>query len=222
MIHFKTSENEKFKTIEGWQDVTLKKFIDSLELPEPNEKTQQYLSGEKLTAKEFSNYVIPYFCTVVSFWCEGLTYERCFDMKLGDLKRLYWFIQHKLREPEQKEIKPTIDFKGVVYSLPVEQMQKSTVAEFVDAAQLEHYASELNENKFSVLPKLCAILLREGQGEKREKYTKEFQEKTFNKRVALFMNLPMTDVWSVAFFLLKQSEQLETLLHLYSQREAIQ
>ena len=94
------------------------------------------------------------------------------EMNEAQLRQLFFLIQKSLSLPQNLTYSDSVDFEGTKYYLPVKHMKKSTVAEFVDAAQLEHHAAELGKNNYSILPELCAMLLRK----KGEIYNKDFEE----------------------------------------------
>lgn len=218
MLIFKTSNNTRFSIPESWADVTLKKFLLSLNLPEYPQALKDLIQGEQVEPNLYNRVVLPYFCKVVSFWAVGLTEGQAREMNKEQLRKLFFMINLKLKIPKNVTYKKSVKFKGIEYFLPEKHMRKSTVNEFVDAAQLEHFSNELKENNYLILPDLCAILLRR----KGEKYNQEFEKKLVARK-KLFLQLPMKNVFEVAFFLLKQSEQLNKILRLFSAKpEAIQ
>ncbi|MCP4521693.1 MAG: hypothetical protein GY827_08410 [Cytophagales bacterium] len=163
-------------------------------------------NGESLTTKDYQ-YIMKSIC----FWSVDTKEADLYGVKQSDLMAVYMTLSKVLQVPQEVEITEYIKFKKQQYFLPKIGMEKSTVAEFVEATEAEKKVNILKTGSFEALPSLCALFLKQ----KDEKVTKKFIEETVKEREKLFLDLPMSDAFKVAFFLLKQKESYATFLNSY-------
>ena len=222
-----TINSDPYEYPEGWPDVKLSRFMDSLkQIPEKPAALIAYESCK--TAEEVSkvfveqvqpNYaeIVQYYLEYVHFWTgtdkaflasvnggqvqiQGPGIPR--QAKALWIENLYIQIRKNFINSQAKaaaNISDTIEFNGETWHLPTKHLTKATVNEFIEAAQAEHIAANMGD-QLQALPKLLCIFLRKT---KDAPYNPQQMQ-----REPLFMNMPMDKVWNVSFFLSKLSEKL--------------
>ena len=211
MYVFKEDNGNKFKLPEDWSEVTLGTFLKFMK--DDLMKAEGLFEGDSLTADDY-RFIIKY----VGFWAQGIDEDRLQYLKKDLLLKVYILINESLSIPESIEVTNVIEFEKELYFLPMLGMSKSTVFEFVEAAEVEHRTAQLKDGYYAALPHLCSILLRK----KDEVYDKDFDEYTRKVRAKQFLQLPMSDAFKVGFFLLRQKKDLNRYLSTFSQERLIQ
>ena len=204
-------QNKEYSYPQGWQDVTLEKWLKSLDIQKPEvlktlyrlktQKEREKHVVEKITPIVYSEKVLPYYMQYVNFWT-GVSEAEMMSLKIGQLEQLYKQIETNLNrstEAATKDTSDTIQHAGRVYYLPTQHLKKGTVSEFIEAAQAEHLAKQLEGNQLKAIPKLLCIFLKT---KKDAPYNPKQME-----REGLFMSLTMDKVFKVSFFLLKLNER---------------
>jgi hypothetical protein len=197
MVIFKIN-GERFEFPEGWQDVTLERYLLYLEhvettMPEKLRDLQQSSDDNRqevlasIDELYYATEIVPFFLRYFCFFT-GVPMDTAKKLKQSRLETMY-------RQIERNLVSPTIEHRGTLYHLPKKYMEKSTVIEFIEAAQFEHYAREVEGNQFRSLSKLLCVLLRP-EGEVYDSNNNPAREK-------LFASLSMDKVWAVCFFLLR-------------------
>ena len=208
-VQFKIKE-AVYSYPEGWQDVKLSKWVQSLEqLKKPEVLTKfhaiqdankrQAYAAECITDIVYKTEIFPYFVDFFCFWSD-CPREEAGKLKKAVFEQYYQQLESnfnrsmKLAEKHQ----PTIEHKGTTWHLPKQHLQGDTVNTFIEASQLEFLTAQVKGSQLSAIPKLlCLFLRKEGEG-----YRPELMQ-----REPLFMSLPMDKVFNVSFFLLKLNEK---------------
>jgi hypothetical protein len=222
-------KDKQYEYPEGYQDVTLERFIASIkEIGEMPEVLKQYYAAkdeEELKAarveifkegeKAYKFELMPYFIKYVSFWCElpmtVLGTAKSYHVKLAgvEVRDNYRWIEtlheqiytNLLRSEKDCEvIVPSIEHKGQTWFLPTHYMSKSTVNGAIELFQYQHNAHQLGKSQFEVLPEMLCILLQKTPD---ARYNPKQLE-----RKGLFMDITMDKAAKVSFFLLNRSEIL--------------
>jgi hypothetical protein len=202
-----TINGEGFEFPTGWQDITLERYMLYLEhiettMPEKLRDLQQSTDKNRKDALDaitelcYATEVMPFYARYFCFFT-GVPMDMAQKLKVELIEKMYQQIERNLARSLEAvdKVSPTIEHKDELYYLPEKYMQKSTVIEFIETAQFEHYAREVEGNQFKALPKLLCVLLRP-KGEVYDSENNPAREK-------LFMSLTMDKVWSVCFFLLR-------------------
>ena len=222
-------KSKQYEYPEGYQDVTLKRFITSIkEIGEmPNVLKQYYAAKDKEELKEarlqifkdgqkaYKFELMPYFIKYVSFWCRlpmtVLGTAKSYHVKLAGIEvrdnyqwieTLYEQIYTNLNRSLEAStvLVPSIEHNKQTWFLPSKHMSKSTVNEFIELSQYEHNAKQLGQNQFEVLPEMLCILLKKSPNA-------PYNPKQLERK-PLFMSLTMDKVFKVSFFLLNLNRKL--------------
>jgi hypothetical protein len=198
-----------------WADVPLSKYVKFLKHLAPRTPAilTTLLTGTKEEYSKLVGKISPlewskvlYFCAeYISFWgdvdLDILTGENelgKFDA--GVLLSLYFEVERILQSDVLDKESRFFTWQEETYYFPKEHLRDTTLIEFAEAAQFEHFVSELSTDKrWEVMSKIIAILCRK----KNEKY--KMSEEWLNTRSALFEHLPMDIVLNLSFFLQAQS-----------------
>jgi len=219
-VQFKIKE-AVFYYPEGWQDVTLERFLQSLDSVEAKKpavlKDLQAANSDTIRKQvldgiDYDVYgleIMPYFLLYTAFWT-GCPIDTLGKVKTDVLEALYKQIETNFNRSigDSKTATPTIDHNGQTWYLPEKHMVKSTVNEFIELSQYEHKAKQLKQNQLSVLPEMLCILLKKTPG---GGYNPECL-----KRKPLFMSLTMDKVFQVSFFFLKLNMKLKQNFLIYT------
>ena len=153
----------------------------------------------------YSSKVLTYFARTVSHFT-GMEYSKIIGlegkgMDVGQLEVMYYEILKALNieEYNPNEIEE-INFEGETYVLPEKFMQKSTVIEFVEAAQFEQKMKDLKDGHLRALIDICSVILRK-KGE-------IYSEDVYYRNKENFQRLTMAQIVDVAFFLNQRSVKL--------------
>jgi hypothetical protein len=177
-----------------------------------SEKAQELAASidDEVLAKQ----MYPYFARVVSYFTK-VSYSVLVGMdgqgiNVQQLEGLYYQILRALTPPpaDQYEYQKEFDFLGNVWVIPDRLMAHASVIEFAEAAQFQASMKEVENGQFRALIDVCAVLLRK----KGEAYSDNIYKR--NKR--LFQDLPLSVVWQVAFFLMRQSMKLSNNFRIYT------
>lgn len=154
----------------------------------------------------YTHIILPYHARVVAFFT-GMPVERITGqdgqggMDVNQLQALYrMLVQAVETAPEENPSFDKFTHQGVTYRLPAQFMQKASVIEFAEAAQLQAQATKIKHGTWEALLDICAILCRPTGV--------PYDEAGYLARKELFKDLPLATVWQVGFFLLRQSAEL--------------
>jgi hypothetical protein len=216
------------------KDITLRRHIALMEqeAKAPNaikdifaeqDNDKRYALAAKIRPTTYAKTVLPYFARYVS-----AATDIPVNILLGDkdhegapiglIENWYWRIQlayHKGNEIAKD--KRVYEVNGQAWELPKAGMINSTFGEFAEAAQYEQYAGESSDNSAAHLPYMIAVILRPA-GEKFDPYN--FDE-IVEQRAEMMRDLPMTDVQSIAFFLLKRNASLGLDSQIYTAAQTL-
>ena len=180
-------------------------------LEELNEEIKAASENRVKSLAEMSNLVfardvLPYMAEVVSFFCQipydmimGISHPEGKGMDPTNLESLYWLICSAMEiRAEDYKYQKEYEFNDRLYLLPDRYMEKSTVIEFMESAQLQAAMEKVQNGYFHSMLDVCSVLLKR----KKERYSDAVYER--NKKE--FRVLPMSVVVQVAFFLLKRNE----------------
>ena len=209
-VAFKIQEQQYYYP-EGWQDVTLKKWVQSLEqLKKPevlsrfhaiqDQAKRRAFAAEFITDEAYRLEIFPYFVDFFCFWSD-CPKEQANKLKKKVFEDYYQQLERNFNRSmqETQKYEPTIEHKGQTWHLPERHLQGDTVGAFIEASQLEHTAKELKGNQLSAIPDMLCIFLRK----KGETYKPEMMQ-----RKPLFMSMTMNKVLQVSFFLLMLNQSL--------------
>jgi hypothetical protein len=226
-----TINGDPYEYPEGWQDVTLSRFMESLkEIPEKPAALVAYESCE--TAEEvrkcFVEQVQPNYAEIVQFYLDYVHFWTGIDKEfLGSvnggqvqiqgpdiprqakalwIENLYIQIRKNFINSQNevsKKVVGFVEFDGEKWYLPEKHMTKETVNAFIECGQYEHNAQNLG-NQLSSLPDLICVLLRKEKGAP----YKPLPPDQYALKRSFFMRMTMDKVWNVSFFLSKQSAKL--------------
>jgi hypothetical protein len=212
-------KDKQYSYPQGWQDVTLSRWLESVDkLEKPEVLKQLHAIGDadkrrafveaEITEQVYGLEIIPYFLKYFCFW-SNVPENVAARISVEQLEQVYQQIETNLnRSLKNCELyEPQIEFKGQVWYLPSQHLQGATVNEFIEASQAEHIAKQVSGNQLKALPKLLAIFLKKTKGAaynpkqlEREKY---------------FLEMPMDKVFKVSFFLSRLNEKLVRDFHTY-------
>jgi hypothetical protein len=173
---------------------------------------------QEINSPDYKELILFWYSRIISFWT-GLKYETIIGadggsgMNVAQLKALALKLQELVNTPpEEVEYTNVIEHEGVNYFLPSQYMKEGTVVEYLEASQMYKIQETLAGGQWSSLAKVICILLRK-EG---EKYSKELL-----KREELFLRLPMSKAYKVAFFLLKRMDTLKSVFLTYTQAQIV-
>lgn len=213
-------KDKEYQYPQGWQDVTLSRWLESVDKLEKPEVLKQLHAitdpdkrrafvAENITEDVYRMVIVPYFLEFFKFW-SNVPDDVGKEINVDELSAYYQQIETNLnRSLKNCELyEPQIEFKGQVWHLPSQHLQGATVNEFIEASQAEHIAKQVQGNQLKALPKLLAIFLKKTKGAaynpkqlEREKY---------------FLEMPMDKVFKVSFFLSRLNEKLVRDFHTYT------
>jgi hypothetical protein len=205
---------------EGWQDVNLSKWLESLEALEKPDVLQRLHAiadadkrrafvEEAVTESVYGIEIIPYYLKYFCFWA-NVPETVALRISVEQLENSYQQIERNLaRSLKGCELyEPEIEFNKQTWYLPKQHLQNSTVNAFIEASQAEHLAKQIKGNQLHALPKLLAIFL------------KKTPDATYNPkqldREPLFLKMTMDKVFKVSFFLSKLNEKLLNDFRIYT------
>lgn len=205
-------KDKQYSYPQGWQDVTLSRWLKSLDaLKKPDvlaklqgitdaEKRREFVEAE-ITEKVYGLEIIPYFLAYFCFW-SNVPEDVALRINVDQLEQFYKQIETNLnRSLKGCELyHNSIEYNGQTWYLPNQHLQGSTVNEFIEVSQAEHLAKQVQGNQLKALPKLLAIFLKSKPGAPYN--PKQLQ------REKLFLSMPMDSVFKVSFFLSKLNEKL--------------
>jgi len=200
-----------------WKDIELGKYctfltdieptrpetLDAILMEADDDKRRQ--KAAELSDVDYTHEILPYYAKYVAFWT-GMSYKMIMgigkyrkatgSMDPKTLEALWWKIESGVfLKTEVDENLDKFVHKGRTYYLPEKHMEKSTVIEFMEAAQLEAKLNDLSKGNWNAMPYVLAVIARP----KNEIYNSRNTE----RRAAMFQTLTMDIVRSVAFFLQK-------------------
>lgn len=213
-------QGNEYQYPEGWQDVTLAKWLDSVErLKKPDvltnlhrlesaEARRAYVEKE-ITPDVYTSIIVPYFVEYCAFWC-SVPSELLYKIHIDKLEALYQQIETNLNRSLAKctQYVPYIEYKGETWYLPEQHLKNGLVGEFIEAAQAEHLAKTLQGNQMRAIPKLLCIFLK--------KSPKATYDPRQLQREPYFLEMPMDNVFRVSFFLSRLNERLVRNFHIYT------
>jgi len=201
------------------EEMTLGRFLELLAFEE-KKAPAKYKAWQKARNKEERERIVKtisdaeYQSDFFIFFAEWLNFlaniptadlMRCDAVQV---ERLFNSLHNSYLAPEIKLLPKFVEHDGGKWYLPETLMKKSTLGEYVQAAQLSSLAEENKGNYLHALPKVLAILLRkEGESE----YLPHYIE-----RADQFKNVPMSIVWIVDFFLQRQANIWRKATEIYS------
>lgn len=219
-------DTTKYRYPTGPEDVTFGQFVGYLDIAEKapqiikdleqavtdgDEERIQELAA-KMTPPTMAKDVYPYFAKVVSHFT-NIPFAVLIGMggpgmNVGQLEALYHLILKALAPPTDYEYSKTFQWKGETWVIPDRLMENASVIEFAEAAQFQAVMAEAKNGHFRSLVDVCAVILRKDG----EKYT----ENIYKRNRRLFDELPLSIVWQVAFFLMRQSAKLSRDFQIYT------
>jgi hypothetical protein len=205
-------KDKEYSFPQSWEDVTLDKWLKSLEIKKPEKlaklhsmsdpKQRASFVEKEITPEVYGREIVPYFVKYFCFW-SGVSEDIAMQLKMDELETFYTQIETNLnRSVEQYAKTPTdtIEHGGRTYYLPTKHLRKSTVNEFIEAAQAEHHAKQLKGNQLHAIPKLLCIFLK-------SKKDAPYDPRQMQREQG-FMSMTMDKVFRVSFFLLRLNEKL--------------
>jgi hypothetical protein len=189
----------------GWADVSLSAYIAYSKLP----KLPQYESIADMPDHVYYGELIPHFCKSIAALTD-IPQDVLMQCDIDQLERLYTTLMGQLKTPEYR-YKPSVKITGETWFFPERFMLKSTVGEYVEAAQLEKVAFENEQNIMEVMPKIAAYLLKK-DGEQ----GKGLDDAIIAQRTPLFALMPMSVAWDLYFFLRRRNDILQLALQIVS------
>lgn len=208
-------KEESFEFPEGWQDVSLDKYMLYLEHVEkttpkllrevqlaPDDEARKE-ALDKITEHYYKTEIMPFFVRYVCFYT-GMPKDTAEKLKPDLIETMYRQIELNLAASLKglDGYTPTITHAGKLWYLPEKYMTNSTVIEFFEAAQFEHYAKQVAGNQFKALPDLLAVLLKSDPDER-------YDDKRRGERRKIFGSMTMLNVWRVCFFLQRLNERFQ-------------
>lgn len=220
-VQFKIKQ-DSFEFPEGWQDVTLDNyilFLDHVEKIKPSKLRDVQLAEDDETRKEaleaitehyYKTEIMPFFVRYVCFFT-GVPKDTANKLRPDLVETMYRQIEQNLAASLKglDGYTPTIKHQDKLWYLPQKYMSNSTVIEFFEAAQFEHYAKQVEGNQFKALPDLLTVLLKADPDE-------VYDDKRRMARRKIFGSMSMLNVWRVCFFLLKLSERFQNDFLIYT------
>ena len=131
-------------------------------------KRKRVMLTGQITDKVYAQVLLPYFAEVVAFFC-GIPYELLIGksdpqgrgMVPSEIESLYWLIVSSLEiKEEDYQYRKRFEFKGISYELPDRFMERGTVIEFMEAAQLQTAMVEVQNGYFYSMLDVAAVLLK--------------------------------------------------------------
>lgn len=205
------------------KEITLKKYIEFLQLVEPSKpeclkkidqaKDEDELKkaiaeiDELVTARQ----IHPYYIRVICYW-SGNNENDLQDLDVASLVWLYQYIIKLLNDLPEPEYSNVIEVNGEFWYLPERYMTNSTVIEYAESAQFQQNMKDLAAGDWLAMAKILCVLVRK----KDEKY-----HSSLMKREKMFLDWNLFDVWRVGFFLLKRNELLQLSFQAYTNAQAL-
>ena len=223
MLNIQTQTEVQINVPSELKEITLKKYIDFLQLVEPSkpeclkkidqakdeEELQKAIAeiDELVTARQ----IHPYYIRVICYW-SGNKESDLQDLEVSSLVWLYQYIVKLLNDLPEPEYTNVIEVNGEFWYLPERYMTNSTVIEYAESAQFQQNMKDLAGGDWLAMAKILCVLVRK----KDEKY-----HSSLLKREKMFLDWNLEDVWRVGFFLLKRNELLQLSFQAYTNAQAL-
>lgn len=223
MLKVQTETGTEINVPSELKEITLKKYIEFLQLVEPSKpeclkkidqaKDEDELKkaiaeiDELVTARQ----IHPYYIRVICYW-SGKNENDLQDLDVASLVWLYQYIVKLLNDLPEPEYTNVIEVNGEFWYLPERYMTNSTVIEYAESAQFQQNMKDLAAGDWLAMAKILCVLVRK-QGEK--------YHSSLLKREKMFLDWNLADVWRVGFFLLKRSELLQLSFQAYTNAQAL-
>jgi len=223
MLNIQTQTEVKINVPSELKEITLKRYIDFLQLVEPTKpeclkKIDQAKDDDELqkTIAEIDELVTarqihPYYIRVICYW-SGNKESDLQDLDVSSLVWLYQYIVKLLNDLPEPEYSNVIEVNGEFWYLPERYMTNSTVIEYAESAQFQQNMKDLAGGDWLAMAKILCVLVRK----KDEKY-----HSSLLKREKIFLDWNLEDVWRVGFFLLKRNELLQLSFQAYTNAQAL-
>lgn len=223
MLEFKRSDGKIIKLADNWSEITLSQYakyrrmeaeLEDQVFQKLHTKEDKAVALAKLTVQEIAKIHPEYIRKVVSFW-SGLSVQEIDRCKAADVSEMFFIMNTVLSYPDYEPIEK-FDFRGKTYHLPESvkndkgdrvPMSGATFGEYIESMQLEEGLQELTKERYDVLPRQIAIIVRN-------------PETTIDEREELFHDLPMSIALNIAFFLAKRESTSGKILGTYFDRLA--
>lgn len=205
---------ERYNIPSGWGDISLKTYIAYCKTAlSKTPEILQKIQAEKKAAKRKELYnsitenmydleLLPHFARTVSALSD-VPITLLFECEVEQVERLYNMLLSTLKQPEYS-YQNSIEIQGQTFYFPEKLMMKSTLGEYVEAAQYEKVVHDANGNEMEAIAKVACCILKK-QGEK-------FSGEVTLEREPFFLNMPMDAAWRISFFLQKRNAILQPLL----------
>lgn len=223
MLNIKTETGTEINVPSELKEITLKKYIDFLQLVEPSkpeclkkidqakdeDELQKAISeiDELVTAR----HIHPYYIRVICFW-SGNKESDLQDLEVASLVWLYQYLIKLLNDLPEPEYSNVIEVNGELWYLPERYMTNSTVIEYAESAQFQQNMKDLAGGDWLAMAKILCVLVRKKD---------EVYRSSLLRRESMFLGWNLADVWRVGFFLLKRSELLQLSFQAYINAQAL-
>lgn len=223
MLNIQTQTEVQINVPSELKEITLKKYIDFLQLVEPTKpeclkkidqaKDEDELQKAILEIDELvtARQIHPYYIRVICYW-SGNKDSDLQDLDVSSLVWLYQYIVKLLNDLPEPEYTNVIEVNGEFWYLPERYMTNSTVIEYAESAQFQQNMKDLAGGDWLAMAKILCVLVRK----KDEKY-----HSSLLKREKMFLDWNLFDVWRVGFFLLKRNELLQLSFQAYTNAQAL-
>lgn len=223
MLNIQTETGTEINVPSDLKEITLKKYIDFLQLVEPSkpeclkkidqakdeDELQKAISeiDELITAR----HIHPYYIRVICFW-SGNKESDLQDLEVASLVWLYQYLIKLLNDLPEPEYSNVIEVNGELWYLPERYMTNSTVIEYAESAQFQQNMKDLAGGDWQAMAKILCVLVRKKD---------EVYRSSLLRRESMFLGWNLADVWRVGFFLLKRSELLQLSFQAYINAQAL-
>lgn len=194
------------KFVEAWKYQKEKMPESMRKLVKVRGEDERRLALKEIDDVEYSHKHVPYMAGFVSLMC-GISVDKIINghagfkgMAVNDLEILFGNCSRSVSVFNIDEDFKSFEFEGVEYLLPEKFMEKSTVIEYMEAAQYQAYYSKLEGGMWEALSFVIAIICRP-EGVK-------YDEGQVLINGEAFKNLSLEVAMNVSFFLMRLSRKL--------------
>ena len=140
----------------------------------------------------------------------GLTKEEVALVDVSQIEAVISTINTLTEEYKPKGDK-SFEVDKETYYFPSEFLRKETYGDFIESTQLNMYIKDMENGRFDVLPEQMAILCRRSD--------EEYDDEAIPAKAEKFRELTMDIIWEFSFFLTQQTERLNKLFLMYSEKQ---
>ena len=208
MLTFKIKGTEQsFDVPNDWKEITIERYIRYVdELKKLDDVIEDNVNFYELITKyrQSFNNIFQAYTGIDKSIIDKLSADAVFS--------IYGTMMENTKPPEPKKIK-SFRFKNKTYYLPKSKvdyfgnqvdMSEATFGEVVEAMQVQEMSQTFIDNNFKALPYQIAILCRPKN--------EDYNDQKVSERAKLFNQLPMSIVWQISFFLIRQ--KIESFKHI--------